>query len=145
MVYICLDCYEVFDEEIMKNAKKTHYECSDVVNCPKTKCLGSVVEIDELMFPIIKILNKKGYYTRYCCSGHIYHISTTTYIKFQEGVKLPNLPNDFKADKDNFRDGLTIRKDYIQYQEDEVKLYEEILKSSLVLMAWANKLPSMIK
>ena len=32
--------------------------------------VDNVFEVDEDIADIISILNKKGYYTKFCCSGH---------------------------------------------------------------------------
>lgn len=34
--------------------------------------INDYFEVDELIAPVISILNKKGYYTSFCCSGHPY-------------------------------------------------------------------------
>lgn len=41
-------------------------------------CDGDIVEIDDEMVSIVRILNHKGYITSYCCSGHDYdeHVSS---------------------------------------------------------------------
>lgn len=36
-------------------------------------------ECDEMIAPTISLLNKKGYKTKYCCSGHSYPYSFTKY------------------------------------------------------------------
>lgn len=55
---------------------------------PKIK--GPLTEIDEMIAPVISILNKKGYRTRFCCSGHCHSghcfdgsITDYTYILFE--------------------------------------------------------------
>jgi HD-GYP domain-containing protein (c-di-GMP phosphodiesterase class II) len=57
MAYICLDCYEIFNDE---NIIKTKYDYDTEIFCPKRNCQGNVVDIDELLLLSIKILNKKG-------------------------------------------------------------------------------------
>lgn len=71
------------------------------------------VEIDELIAPAIQILNRKGYKTTHCCSGHPlknwlwsegeakYRESQnlpSSYISFEEGITLPVLPPGFFID-----------------------------------------------
>ncbi len=40
-------------------------------------------EIDVLIYPLIKLLNEKGYKTVSCCSGHIYD-KGSFYIEFED-------------------------------------------------------------
>ena len=73
------------------------------------------VEIDELIAPAIQVLNRKGYTTIGCCSGHplkgtISPISSEmgheiihdrvycTHVIFGEGISLPTLPFGFIMD-----------------------------------------------
>lgn len=42
-------------------------------------------EIDELMIPIVKILNENNYPTKWCCQGH--KDKEEAYIMFQEGIE----------------------------------------------------------
>jgi hypothetical protein len=54
--------------------------------CPKVMCDADLVEIDDLITPVIISLNRKNYITTYCCSGHItgpYNF-LGSYIKFTE-------------------------------------------------------------
>ena len=76
------------------------------------------VEIDELIAPTIQVLNRKGYITTGCCSGHSLKDTITaitsyspnnsemgykvihdriydTHIAFKEGISLPSLPPEF--------------------------------------------------
>lgn len=68
MAYLCLKCYETYELPFQ--------------NCPKASCYGPVAEIDDLMLPIIMILNQKGYCTKFCCSGHVYEKGCYPYIMF---------------------------------------------------------------
>ena len=63
------------------------------------------VEVDEMIAPVIAVLNKKGYKTVYCCSGHPYpsrdmiypentFVHLATYIAFEDGTKLPSCPDN---------------------------------------------------
>lgn len=36
------------------------------------KELNDCIEVDEMIAPIIQLLNEKGYRTTYCCSGHLF-------------------------------------------------------------------------
>ncbi len=48
--------------------------------------VDNIIEIDDRMVPIIQELNKKGYKTTYCCSGHedITRIDYTPYFIYPE-------------------------------------------------------------
>ena len=52
--------------------------------CPISSCCGSIFQCDEEMLVPISILNRKGYITQFCCSGHIYTNYGGGYISFYE-------------------------------------------------------------
>lgn len=59
---ICLCCYEIFYPNQVKS----------MAMCPRLECGGTVlIEIDDLMMPTIIELNRKAYYTQFCCSSHL--------------------------------------------------------------------------
>lgn len=88
-VYVCLSCFETF------------YLPTCVVEppywplCPKSSCQsgenpGTVIEVDELMSETIIELNKKGYETEWCCSGHMMNIdieSSSLNISFSREIE----------------------------------------------------------
>ena len=97
---------------------------------------------------IIKILNQKGYRTTYCCSGHIYEKLPQSYILFGEGIKLPSLPEGYVIDYeahttlDSIKDITEIRRDfYLSAYKNEVELQNDIIKSALAVLEWAESLP----
>ena len=129
-MYLCLNCFEVYSNEY-------RYDRRDYNFCPKLGCDGEVVEIDELMIPVIKTLNEKGYCTEYCCSGHYGDGYTNTYIKFSEWVELPEeLPDGFVYEER----GNVIRKNYVDNLHPNEK-YIEILNTTKDLIEWADNLP----
>ena len=129
-MYLCLNCFEVYSNEY-------RYDRCDYNFCPKLGCDGEVVEIDELMIPVIKTLNEKGYCTEYCCSGHYGDGYTNTYIKFSEWVELPEeLPDGFVYEER----GNVIRKNYVDNLHPNQK-YIEILNTTKDLIEWADNLP----
>ena len=129
-MYLCLNCFEVYSNEY-------RYDRRDYNFCPKLGCDGEVVEIDELMIPVIKTLNEKGYCTEYCCSGHYGDGYTNTYIKFSEWVELPEeLPDGFVYEEQ----GNVIRKNYVDNLHPNQK-YIEILNTTKDLIEWADNLP----
>lgn len=58
--------------------------------CETCKEIHETILIDYLLGYAISNLNKKGYYTEYCCSGHsIYDIA---YISFNDNIEISSLP-----------------------------------------------------
>lgn len=41
------------------------------LNSNTFEIINNVFEVDDLMGETISILNRKGYHTLYCCSGHV--------------------------------------------------------------------------
>lgn len=68
---ICSRCFEIYRDTL--NTKI----------CPKRKCSGTVIDIDEQITPSIILLNKSGYKTTHSCSGHWYEDNPMPYIKFK--------------------------------------------------------------
>ena len=97
--YYCSDCGEIYDSSLLKTDLYSAYD----MPCPKAGCNGSIFEVDELMLQTIKILNEKGYTTKFCCSGHYYHSPSSGYLWFEEWVELPNLPKGFSIDKNHYK------------------------------------------
>ena len=133
MAYMCMGCYEIYDY--------------DMDMCPKAGCEGMVVEIDELMVPIIKLLNEKGYMTAYCCSGHVYGNGATAYICLDEFMteifeaeemrKL--LPESWKMGVDSF--GRINFTHMLKYNDTESEQYKDILKANMEFYEFVEKLP----
>ena len=121
------------------------------------------VEIDELIAPVIQVLNQKGYTTKFCCSGHplddclfrdsgadkgYYEtgIPLESYIAFEEGITLPSMPPDFNAEQNTYCSisRLTIRKIYYIDNAFDNQFYEKsrkILETMKQLYQWALDLP----
>jgi hypothetical protein len=87
-IFLCDECYERYERELD--------------SCPKLNCEGDVNEIDDFMIPIIVNLWKKGYKTKYCCSGHMNEFKDhfQCYIMFDQEVPLNDLPSGFKLDSE---------------------------------------------
>ena len=133
MAHICLDCYNVF------NIKSER--------CPIAKCGGEIIEVDELFVDTIIILNQKGYYTKYCCSGHTYK-TDNSYIYFHNFVKLPYLPEGYRYDEDIYP-FIKEQKEYVKQnvirniftEKDKYKYQNGILRNAQNVLEWAQSLP----
>lgn len=63
------------------------------INKETFEIVDNVFEVDEDIAQTISILNKKGYYTKYCCSGH---------VKDPRLYELYNVKNDQDFEFKNF-------------------------------------------
>ena len=55
-------------------------------HCPISDCIGEVVDIDDMIYQTIVVLNKNGYKTKYSCSGHVNEAQPRIYVIFERGV-----------------------------------------------------------
>lgn len=144
MGYICLSCYNEYYKDGLNLTRNNGYK----YRCPLCTCGDlNVVEIDDMLLPIIKKLNQKGYITQYCCSGHTYENDTNTYISFDTDTVPKSIPKDFILEDEEYYkknnwtfigNVISIRKWYKNIPKD--KLYEELLKTHLDLMNWVDLL-----
>lgn len=131
--FLCLDCFDVYDSEMLNDKFFDVYEGM----CPKSNCNGRTICLDELMIPAITVLNKKGYSTKFCCSGH-YPGYNQTYIMFEEYVEIPSLPNGFRFD--NCEDNVVIRSNE-PFSESCLRDFYKICDHIKSLTKWAEELP----
>jgi hypothetical protein len=128
MRLLCTGCYEEFNERDIIDAKLGKYTigyCRD--------CNGKVVEVDELMMPAIIELNKKGWTTLFCCSGHMNDSYIYTYIKFEHR---PNTcPDSFYIDESCIR-----AKNPVRYIEG-IEGFDLWVSLNRDLYEWALSLP----
>ena len=47
--YLCLECGEIYDSDWLNNNELFEY-----IQCPKTNCIGTLIEVDELLLPTIR-------------------------------------------------------------------------------------------
>lgn len=125
----CLNVYftHMVTPQIMGNGRQGYW-------CPNYSCDGyhELFGIDELMIPAVRTLNILGYYTAFCCSGHMrVHDVNKGYIKFQPYRSPGTAPKGWHIDKD-YPGGCVIR-------VDKGKPLAESMEN---LMTWANSLES---
>lgn len=81
--------------------------------CPNALCDSPIelVSIDELMIRPIVELNKKGYRTAYCCSGHDLRggYDQHGYILFAPGINLESAPSGWNLERDSIHNRVCIR------------------------------------
>ncbi len=147
MGYLCLSCFEEYDGDLLKLEYSDGYRH----RCPNKKCGDiNLVEIDDLILPVIKLLNIKGYYTEYTCSAHSYENNTNTYIAFDEECVPDVIPKGFFIEDDKYYEenyhcsrtgnNMCIRKWYDE-ELNKYELHKEICKTMINLMKWVEKLP----
>ena len=144
-----------------------HKETFDIVMSGNTEKVIKTIqsdyfEIDDLIALPIQILNRKGYTTEFCCSGHPFDIlydktdfeddiafqifskvKFNSYILFKEGIYLPlNPPTGFVCEKIETK--LKIERkfnnnDVYKYICDVIEAMEELYKWTLSLPNFKNK------
>lgn len=105
----CPDCRSVYFANqvspVFENGK-TYWRC------PNAMCdaIGELVTLDELMIKPVVELNKKGYKTQYCCSGHDLRspADQNGYIMFDRGIKLSSAPEGWDIERGESRSLLDI-------------------------------------
>ena len=130
-MFLCTNCWEAYSE--------------DFEMCPKKSCnWGEVVNIDDDLVPIIVELNKKGYITQMCCSGHVYEGSGNprprTFISFEPFITkklFPNFPIGFTVTQHH--DWLFIE---ARYEPLNILCTHAVLEQGIAQLAfWVDKLP----
>ena len=135
MPYLSEDMFEIHDELTVDQNPK------------------SFIEIDELMIPIIQVLNLKGYKTVACCSGHAYteiegtnSVCVCPYILFAPGIVLPSYPKNAYMEIENMF-GSNFRFSIRYFEEvknagDYYRIYNKILNIMKIWHGWARSLPA---
>lgn len=122
-----------------------YYDIQDI------RIKAPLFEVDEMIAPIISLLNKKGYKTKYCCSGHlnevIYKDSSTPhndcYIMFANKNKFKNIkmPENFVVEYEGYDDKKSLLIYKLYESEQEFERYIEIYETMKSLYEWVVKLP----
>ena len=154
MANFCLKCNQIYRNSI-NEIKPIPYTMNEEAKswrmCPKNDCCGDIIEVDELMLPIIIELNKKGYETDNCCQGHYYDDIPHCYIRFAKDFVFDTIPKGFNFQ--NNKSHTTLENTFGvllsdttfivgKYKNKEDKLYKLILLANIELLKWVKKLPS---
>ena len=119
--WICGNCFKLTE------TKGKSYFC---------KCGGAKLHIDENMIPIIIELNKKGYKTKACCSGHLINFqsnchTTTGYIYFGNGNNIEKMLSVKNSEWELDNNQKVLRWSYknpLELYETILDLYKKVLK-----------------
>ena len=145
---LCLECFKVYNQKTIKNNM-----------CKVKDCYGNVVEIDELFVPAIAELNRKGYITVTCCSGHFdsnSHNAYSSYIYFDDEYKFLNLSDGYMYDQDLYPwvdwEGHghdkrnTIRTEFNKNKDKSFsELSKDIFNNAVSVLEWAEGLEDINK
>jgi len=153
---ICSKCFRIYNVGVLLKFKDGYERLHNPdLYCFRKGCKGQLFECDELLAPTISLLNKKGYKTLYCCSGHIKpsdvlvynhvyskyqkNLNIDCYIAFEKPVKLSNVPDGYNIEKSEDSDFITIRKEFDCNKHSHTLLYE-IIDNAKILYEWSKKL-----
>lgn len=142
--YLCPICFDRIDTTIeceMKSAltlqdPDTHCFVTHRVHRKCWSCRNEVdfIELDPNIGKVVQMLNKKGYYTKFCCEGHGKY---NPYISFDQVDILDHvntLPLEWELDE----------RDYYSYGGIVLRAVApkwEWRQAIYVLQQWANSLP----
>lgn len=131
MFYYCIECGEIYRSE------------KEMTSCPRAACQSDInlIKVDEMMLPVIVLLNSKGYYTKACCSGHFIEDYPSPYILFNEDFisEFERLPNMFHLDFFDNDPCLIMDDEYLKgnYMNNILNIHLGIME----LIVWADDLP----
>lgn len=114
----------------------------------RCRCGKPKVEIDYYIYPAVYELNRKGYETRSCCSGHPLDSLKRTSISFAEDLDIDLDLEYFQFESYNYR-GIHIRRNSIllkpeiihKLSKKRTNKLELIQNANRELYAWARNLP----
>ena len=134
---ICFGCDTVFEPGNL----------FDVSFCPVRRCHHDVADIDDNIFEAVRLLNRKGYETRFCCSGHSTDTLPRLYINFCGHIYFEDLPDGFQIEysESNIENRCggrvtTISRQYNRNQSNH-DLQREIWLVCDEIIIWVKELP----
>lgn len=133
MALMCTGCFK--QREFYEIKLEPTYHPYHVGDCDK--CGGVVCEIDDLIVDTIIVLNKKGWTTKFCCSGHLNKNNgfVGTYIFFE---KLPDThPQGFYKDSRNCIRPVVRKNAFVGLEG-----YDTLVRLNRSMYEWALTLPS---
>jgi len=148
-----------------------HEETFNIYNRDQDIMPDGYVAIDDLIAPAIQVLNRKGYLTAGCCSGHPFSDSISydgtktkfkvlygqrmyySHVVFKEGVSLPSMPPGFTAsfksvyapDMETETGRVIVIEKEINNGSNFLKNFRIILETMEQLYEWALGLPDFVK
>lgn len=117
----------------------------------RCRCGQSKIEIDYYIYPAIYELNRKGYETDSCCSGHPLDLQRPAYISFCEEIGVDLDLEYFQFESYSYR-GIHIRRNCIRMKPEylhklkkkRTNKLELIQNANRELYVWAQSLPPRI-
>ena len=133
MFYYCPYCRNVYDGKALRITDP--YEYNTI--CPLATCNNDAFEIDEEMIVPIQILNEKGYWTRFCCSGHVYTDNSGGYLMFDTNkCRMPDT-----SPKGWYIDEMCIRYDSTKEELTPAERRKYVQRKINALVTWCESLP----
>lgn len=141
IAYMCPYCYDIiyingsYNLNFKFHRDNIYPKLTITYRCKVCNNIVEGIELDPNIAETISILNKKGYYTKYCCEGHYENKkpNSTPYIYFDRfSPNEDSLPNGWYIDKD-FKNNHTIRAKLEKHSK------KQILKD---IYNWACNLPN---
>lgn len=102
------------------------------------RCGQPRVEIDYYIYPAIYELNRKGYWTNSCCSGHSDSEHLSTYISFYDEIETDIESEFIQFESYNYR-GFHERRNCIRLKPELTKKFTKKRTNKLALIQEINK------
>ena len=133
--YCCKVCWSVYRPD------------AEGDRCYLASCSGGeIIILDEGLLQVCEILNGKGYFTRFCCSGHAHQRYPRTYVQFDLACAFKTLPAGFSAltrYNPYAKTKITTVSKYFSCRElSKVELQLELFQAAIDLLKWADSLES---
>ncbi len=91
MLLVCRECFKILEGVICYDIRDSWEITLHGIPLQCNSCGGHIVEIDELIYETIYVLNSRGYKTEFCCSGHTYfNDKDSPYIMFKDKLPIKN-------------------------------------------------------